>query len=554
VEIIGISVSKNYAKELSFCIDKNCKHFTKWFIVTQKDDTETIKLIESKKKENIKIIYYPLVPGLDDTTNPLMDEDNEFAVQQVNSKSDTPIKSEIKFDKGGAIRYVQKYLIKDDIQNTCILILDSDIILPNNLKRNIKYDSLKENVCYGAKRNDFLFSSDLLKNKNYKKYHATNLAGYFQLYKADKSKLYKRSYDCSFVDYEFLENFDDTEILKVEVKHLGLPGVNWEGKKRDSFIDDTIHDDFVKSAKDYDVNVKNKSNEQIKETIRKRIVSDTIENSSRKYQFPNLIVPGFKKCGSYSLKQTLSNHNNIMFPHSFTTELNYCVNEKYHLSNWHNTHMWYLKHFQRDGTVWCDHSHDLLNRGSKISIDRLRTTCIRKKFKYAKDVKFIVMIRNPIDRAYAEYKHGISEFPASYTWDWEKPGKSFEENINAELDLIKSDDNFIWNDKMKGRLIINGIYEPVLKKLIQKLELTNDTLLVVSLENLVKNTNKVMNKIFDFLEAEHQEVCIEKEHNYSETIDIENSTHEKLENFYLNYTKSLENLLGEDYGNIYKWW
>ena len=86
-----------------------------------------------------------------------MDEDNEFAVQQVNSKSDTPIKSEIKFDKGGAIRYVQKYLIKDGIQNTCILILDSDIILPNNLKRNINYDSLKENVCYGAKRNDFLF-------------------------------------------------------------------------------------------------------------------------------------------------------------------------------------------------------------------------------------------------------------------------------------------------------------------------------------------------------------------------------------------------------------
>ena len=115
-------------------------------------------------------------------------------------------------------------------------------------------------------------------------------------------------------------------------------------------------------------------------------------------------------------------------------------------------------------------------------------------------------------------------------------GKSFEENINAELDLIK-DDNFIWNDKMKGRLIINGIYEPLLKKLIQELELTSDTLLVVSLENLVKNTNKVMNKIFDFLEAEHQEVCIEKEHNYSETINIENSTYEKLEHFYLNYKK-----------------
>ena len=107
-----------------------------------------------------------------------------------------------------------------------------------NLKRNINYKLLKSNICYGSHRHDFLFASDLNKNKNYKKYNSKNLAGYFQLYKYDKSKLYKRSFYCSYVDYDFLNNFDDTEFLKVAVKHLGLPGVNWEGKSCDTFIDD----------------------------------------------------------------------------------------------------------------------------------------------------------------------------------------------------------------------------------------------------------------------------------------------------------------------------
>jgi hypothetical protein len=551
VNLIGITVSKNYAKELSICINKNYTHFSKWYIITQQDDTETIDLVNSYKHKNIELIYYPLVP--DNETNPLNEDDNEFAYSPSLLKHKNKEEFEIKFDKGGAIRYVQKYLLKDDYNESCILILDSDIILPKNLKRNINYKSLKSNICYGSHRHDFLFASDLNKNKNYKKYNSKNLAGYFQLYKYDKSKLYKRSFDCSYVDYDFLNNFDDTEFLKVAVKHLGLPGVNWEGKSCDTFIDDLNNEEFKKASLEYNVNDSNRTSDEIKNVIRKRIIGMSIDNSNTKYQFPNVVIPGFRKCGSFSLKHTLSNHSNIMFPHIFTSELNYCANEKYFLSNWHNKHMWYLSHFQRDGTIWCDHSNDLLNKGSDVSINRMKTTYINKKFKYAKDVKFIVMVRNPIHRAFAEYNHCMSQFPASYTWGWEKPGKSFADNINAELEILKTKKDYIWNEEIKGRLLLNGIYEPILRKLITELNLTPKTLMVISLESLIKNPSEILNKIFNFIEAEPKNINIEKLNSYDSNRAIDKDIENKMIKFYTSYNKSYNNLFKNEYDDIYKW-
>ena len=52
MNLIGITVSKNYAKELSICINKNYMHFSKWYIITQQDDKETIDLRVLREAEN----------------------------------------------------------------------------------------------------------------------------------------------------------------------------------------------------------------------------------------------------------------------------------------------------------------------------------------------------------------------------------------------------------------------------------------------------------------------------------------------------------------------
>ena len=58
-------------------------------------------------------------------------------------------------------------------------------------------------------------------------------------------------------------------------------------------------------------------------------------------------------------------HSSIEFGRGFNSELNYCANEEFFQSNYHHDHMWYLKHFQKDGTTWADHCNTLFNRGWK---------------------------------------------------------------------------------------------------------------------------------------------------------------------------------------------
>ena len=61
-DIYAITISKNYSKILKLCIEKNLKHFKKWFIVTQEDDTDTINLLNNIDDPRIELIFYPLDP------------------------------------------------------------------------------------------------------------------------------------------------------------------------------------------------------------------------------------------------------------------------------------------------------------------------------------------------------------------------------------------------------------------------------------------------------------------------------------------------------------
>ena len=61
--LIGITISKNYSVELSMMLEKNLRHFDKWFIITQEDDVETVELIKSHNSDKIELVYYPLVPA-----------------------------------------------------------------------------------------------------------------------------------------------------------------------------------------------------------------------------------------------------------------------------------------------------------------------------------------------------------------------------------------------------------------------------------------------------------------------------------------------------------
>ena len=203
--LIAISVSTNYSDILEIILKQNIKSFDHWYIITQKNDKNTINLI--KNIDKITILYYNF--------------------QSNNSN----------FDKGGALRYAQLE-IHEKYDKSIILILDSDIYLPYNFSEIINNEIFQTNTLYGSLvRLDFYKLSDFYNKENFGIYTISEcFCGYFQMYYIDKSSencklyLYDISKHCGLCDDLFKRHFTKFKILELVMYHFGLANTHWNGR------------------------------------------------------------------------------------------------------------------------------------------------------------------------------------------------------------------------------------------------------------------------------------------------------------------------------------
>lgn len=196
-EIICITVSYNYLNTLKFCLPINYNHFKKIYIITQEDDIDTINFC--KKFDNLEILYF-------------------------NFKNNNK-----KFDKFGAIKYAQTIAYKN-YPDSWYLLLDSDIILPENFIELLEIESLSEDIIYGAYRYNIRYSSELLikeniflnspdifndKKYNYGFYSYDNIIiGSFQLYKK-KILIFSNYNDINNIEHN-IRNFIPDKIVNIK--------------------------------------------------------------------------------------------------------------------------------------------------------------------------------------------------------------------------------------------------------------------------------------------------------------------------------------------------
>ena len=143
-------------------------------------------------------------------------------------------------------------IVYEKYQNHWYLIIDSDIILPNNFIDILIKEELNEECIYGALRNNLDKSSDILNpiipdhhwvfnniirdhSKAFHFSHSPSILGCFQLYKK-REIFYKNSND-SFLrgaDYDYHFGYDNFDLFcnleNLVYLHLGRAGINWKGK------------------------------------------------------------------------------------------------------------------------------------------------------------------------------------------------------------------------------------------------------------------------------------------------------------------------------------
>jgi hypothetical protein len=200
IDIIGITICVNFDDILYHTIDQNAKMVKVLYIVTAPTDSETINLLAMKNIPNVKVLYY----------------DNFF--------------SNAKFNKGGAVRYGQQY-VHNLYPDANVLLLDADVILPDTLYRHLPA-ALDSDVLYGVtERMDYHTLDDFLTRKNGNVcFYGGALVGFFQLYKGTDKYLYTHSDSCCTCDNEFRDSFPYRQFIDLSIAHLGVSGVNWEGR------------------------------------------------------------------------------------------------------------------------------------------------------------------------------------------------------------------------------------------------------------------------------------------------------------------------------------
>lgn len=204
VNVIAITVSVNYEDYLKLILDVNHKFFKKWYIVTKQSDTITQDLC--KQYPNVEVILF------------------EFRGYGI-------------FNKGGALKKAQQ-IAHEKNPNDLFLILDSDIVLPENFTQEIEKLDVQENSVYGTKRRMIPSIQDYLKgnlqqfecrdwqHKDNKYWHVP--WGYFQLYKTQN--YYSNSNNAQGCDTNFSHQFKYKLSIPMIVDHVGPEATNWNGR------------------------------------------------------------------------------------------------------------------------------------------------------------------------------------------------------------------------------------------------------------------------------------------------------------------------------------
>jgi hypothetical protein len=199
MNVVAITVCVNFSDILQHMIEQNAKFLKKWYIVTSPEDKETIDCVAAANKPNMEILLY-----------------NDFYTSAT-------------FNKGGALLFAQQHI--DKIYTSAnILILDSDIYLPDNFYSTLP-PALEPDTVYGmALRLDYWTLDDFLQERNPRPHGGSKgIIGCFQLYK-QSSYMYASSHNCSHCDTVFADLFPKRANLNIVVKHLGRSMIHWNGR------------------------------------------------------------------------------------------------------------------------------------------------------------------------------------------------------------------------------------------------------------------------------------------------------------------------------------
>ena len=167
----------------------------------------------------------------------------------------------------------------------------------------------------------------------------------------------------------------------------------------------------------------------------------------------------------------------------------------------------------------------------------------KRVFETTPKIKLIILLRNPIERAYSHYQMEVS---LGYE------NKSFEEAINLENERLSgekekmlTDENYFSYKRQIFSYLSSGIYDDQLK--IWMNQFPKEQFLIIKTEDLSNKPQEILNQVFKFLNLDQFDISKFKKYNLGKYSEMDLHIRKKLENYFKPRNEDLYKFLGRDF-------
>ena len=223
---------------------------------------------------------------------------------------------------------------------------------------------------------------------------------------------------------------------------------------------------------------------------------------------PNFIIAGVICGGTSYLSTALKQHPDIYLPRIQRPEPNF-----FHYTwKYQKGIKWYSKELFSE----ISDEHSIGERSSLLLTSEVAISRIKK---HIPNTKLIFSLRNPIERAWANYRYTVLEGLENL---------SFEDALNQEK-TRKEESTGKWKEVLPYAYLERSFYSHQLTRYIE--EFGEKNILIVCSEDLSKNPSFTLSKICDFLDVSN-DFNFQDIPNYSSPSVINISLQEKLRNYF----------------------
>jgi Sulfotransferase domain len=250
---------------------------------------------------------------------------------------------------------------------------------------------------------------------------------------------------------------------------------------------------------------------------------------------PDFVIIGAQKCGTTFLYQLLVQHPHVK--PAFAKEVHYFD------LNFTKGVNWYRSHFP----LQMRNSRKYIT-GESSPYYLFHPHAPRRASAVVPQAKLIVLLRNPVDRAYSHYQHQVKRVKGEgrETLTFEEAIKTEEGILPGELSKMLRDEHYESLSHRTRSYLARGIYVDQL--LVWSSYFQRKQILILKSEDLFNDTTNILERMLDFLEIPHWAPETYSIPNKREYTGVSPPLRQRLYEYYEPHNQRLYEYLGVDLG------